>query len=150
MNEKGNRYALSALKDKRAALAGEIAQLKAQVQRRQQALGHLDATISLMDPDCDVDAIPLKKPYKHVKLFRQGELGRLILDALRKAENHTLTSTDVVTAVMNAIDAPESAWTTMAPRVKSSLTYMWRKGSVEPLDMVKGVRVWRLITDDIS
>jgi hypothetical protein len=150
MNDKGNRYALSALKDKRSALAGEVQQLQRQIDYRKQALAHLDATIQLMDPDCDIDSLPLKRPYKRTMLFKQGELGRLILDALRKAENNTLPSTDIVRAVMDAVSAPESAWPTMAPRVKTSLTYLRQKGSVEPLEKVGGVRVWRLITDDIS
>lgn len=144
MNEKGNQYALAALKDKRAALAGEIARLRGQISHRQQALKHLDATIKLMDPDCDVESIPLKRSYKQGRLFRKGEAGRLILDVLRKADGHAIASTDIVTAVMDVVGASESSRPTMAPRIKTSLAYLRRKGSVEPLDKVKGVRVWRL------
>jgi hypothetical protein len=84
--EKGSRYALSALKRKRASLAAEIVQLERQVQSRKDSLGHVDACLRLLDPSFPVEAIPNKRIVKHVTLFRQGELGRLILGALLKAD----------------------------------------------------------------
>ena len=62
MNDKGNRYALAALRDKRAVLAAEIVQLERQVRHRKESLGHVDATLRLLDPSIDTDAIPNKRP----------------------------------------------------------------------------------------
>jgi hypothetical protein len=69
---KSRQYALKALKDQRAAIASEIAQLKRQWEIRRAQLVHVDATIHLLDPSVDIDAIPLKRTMKHVRLFRQG------------------------------------------------------------------------------
>jgi hypothetical protein len=43
MNEKGNRYAISALTNKRATLASEIVQLERQIRSRKASLQHVDA-----------------------------------------------------------------------------------------------------------
>lgn len=75
MNETGNKYALAALKDKRATLAGELAQLRNKLAWAESQLKHLDATIGIFEPNLDPDSIPNKHPRKRVKLFRQGELG---------------------------------------------------------------------------
>jgi hypothetical protein len=47
---RGDRYALSALKNRRALLAAEIVQLERQVRARKESLGHVDATMRLLDP----------------------------------------------------------------------------------------------------
>ena len=80
-----DRYALSALRNKRADLASEVAQLERQIRHRKEALGHVDATLRLLDPSVDIDAIPNKRIVKRIKLFRQGELGRMIVGVLREA-----------------------------------------------------------------
>ena len=49
-------------------------------------MGHVDATLRLLDPSIDIDQIPNKRPRKRIKLFRQGELGRLIVGVLREAD----------------------------------------------------------------
>lgn len=121
-----NKYALAALKDKRASLAGEIAQLKNKLAWAESQLKHVDATIGLFAPDLDPDAIPAKRPQKRIKLFRQGELGRLILDALRTAEG-PLRTQDVVSAIMIAQGHDEAARTALAPRVRGNLQYLQTK-----------------------
>lgn len=126
MNENGNKYALAALKDKRATLAGEIAQLRNKLQWAESQLKHIDATIQIFEPACDPDAIPAKRPQKRIKLFRQGELGRLILDALRTADGPMRTQ-DVVSAILIAQGHDETARTALAPRVRSNLQYLLTK-----------------------
>jgi hypothetical protein len=51
----------------------------------------LRATLRLLDPSVDIDAIPNKRIVKRVKLFGQGELGRLIVGVLREAGTHLTT-----------------------------------------------------------
>ena len=121
-----NKYALAALKDKRATLAGEIAQLKNKLAWAESQLKHVDATIGLFEPSLDPDSIPNKRPAKRIKLFRQGELGRLILDALRTADG-PLRTQDVVSAIMLAQGHDEAARTALAPRVRGNLQYLQTK-----------------------
>ena len=130
MNEKGSRYAISALKNKRAVLAAEMIQLERQLRCRRESLQHVDACLRLLDPTLAVEAIPNKRLPKHINLFRQGELGRLILGALREADGKPLRTPEIVAAIMckNGIDA--DARNTMRNRVRSNLGYLERRGKV--------------------
>jgi hypothetical protein len=44
-NEKGNRYAIASLKDRRATMAGEIVQMKEGITYREEQLSHLEAVV---------------------------------------------------------------------------------------------------------
>jgi hypothetical protein len=49
-NEKGNRYAIDALKDRRATTAGEIVQMKEGISYRKEQPSHLDAVANWTRP----------------------------------------------------------------------------------------------------
>ena len=49
-------------------------------------MGHVDATLRLLDPSIDIDQIPNKRLTRRIKLFRQGELGGLIVGVLRESD----------------------------------------------------------------
>ncbi len=142
MNDKGNRYALAALKDKRANLAGEIVRLERQIRHRKESLVHVDATLRLLDPSATPDEIPNKRPSRRVKLFRQGELGRLILGALRDAKADLPTS-DIVTAILKVGGHGEAARPTVGPRVRGNLAYLERRRMVHKIGNRYDAR-WRL------
>jgi hypothetical protein len=61
MNEKGNRYSIHALKDRRATMAGEIVQMKESIAYREEQLSHLDAVLRELDPSHRADSIPPKR-----------------------------------------------------------------------------------------
>jgi len=126
---RGDRYALVALKRKRAGIAGEIVQLERQIRARKEVLAHVDACLRLLDPSVDTDAIPNRKPPKHINLFRHGELGRMIIDALRRAGGEASLH-DIVTALLEAGGHGEEARKTVAPRVRGNLAYLARMGKV--------------------
>lgn len=125
-HSRGDRYALSALKKRRATLASEMVQLERQLRHRREALGHVDATLRLLDPTVEIDAIPNRRIVKRVKLFRQGELGRMIVGALRVAEK-PLSTSQIVTALLAKGGHGEGARRTMAPRVRGNLQYLVRR-----------------------
>lgn len=129
MNDKGNKYALAALKDKRATLASEIVQLERQLRHRKESLAHVDATLKLLDPSVQLDAIPHKRLSKRIKLFRQGELGRMILDAMRRA-GRAISTADIVTDILKAGGHGETARATVSPRVRGNLAYLERRRKV--------------------
>lgn len=145
MNEKGNRYAISALKNKRATLAAEIVQLERQVRHRKAALQNVGACLRLLDPTLPVEAIPNKRIVKHVNLFRQGELGRLIIGVLREAEGAALSTPDIAALVMqkNGIDA--EARNVMRVRVRSGLGYLQRRGKVAKFGD-RAAAKWKLVS----
>lgn len=123
MTDNGNRYALAALKERRAAIDGELRECERRVRYLREALGHLDATLSLFDPEGNPKAIKAKRPYKRVKLFGSGQLGRLILDALRKG-GRPMTTTEIIEAVVTQLGYDGAAAAGMKARARSSLRYM--------------------------
>lgn len=144
MNDKGNRYALAALRDRSATLATEIVQLKRQIRARKDALVHVDATLKLLDPGYDAKSVRNKRIPQRIRLFRQGELGRLILGTLRKAEK-PLSTAQIATAILVAGGHGESARPTVTPRVRGNLAYLDRRAKVAKSGHGTGVR-WMLAT----
>ncbi len=118
-------HAVSALSRKRAELAGEVIRAKARLKRLQENLAHVDATLRLFDPDADPAAIKPLRPRKPPRLFRHGELPRLILSALREhgpADAHDVTSAVMRGAGMDPADVellPE-----VLPRVRETLRHL--------------------------
>jgi len=127
---RGDMYALSALRNRRASIASEIVQLERQLRHLRESLVHVDATLQILDPAIEPGSIPNKRPSKRVKLFRQGELGRMILDALRQAKDETLSTYEIASALMAAGGHGESARRAVAGRVRGNLAYLERQGRV--------------------
>lgn len=126
---RGDRYALSALTKRRAILAAEIVQLEGQLRHRRDSLLHVDATLRLLDPSIKTDAIPNRRIVKRVRLFRQGELGRMILDAIRKAGGSAGTR-EITSALLAYGGHGEDARQAVAMRVRGNLAYLERRGKV--------------------
>ena len=101
----GEPHVLSALKDKRARIAGEIVQARDLIQRRTEELATRDAVILMFSPDCDPDMIPPIRPAKHGLFFQYRELPRLCLDIMRTAKN-PVTLDQLVNRVMTAKGLP--------------------------------------------
>jgi len=81
-----NSFVLSGLRQKRARIAGGIAQAREVIPRRTEELAAVDAALRLFAPDCDPEMIPPIKPAPHGLFFRYRELGRICLDVLRDAD----------------------------------------------------------------
>jgi hypothetical protein len=126
MNDKGNRYAITALKDRRATLAGEIVSFKQGIRDREIQLAHLDATLRVLDPSYRADTIPPKR-LRRVKLFGGGELNRLILDALRRADGKPLSTPDIADAIIAAKGYGQEARPALIRRVRANLSYLLRQ-----------------------
>ena len=125
MNEKGNQYAIAALKDRRATLAGEIEQFKVGIRGREKQLAHLDATLRILDPDYRADTIAPKR-LRRVKLFGQGELNRLIINSLRRANGMALSTPEIADAIIEAKGYGHEAKHALIRRVRANLSYLLR------------------------
>jgi hypothetical protein len=85
-------HAISALRRKRAYLAGAIEAAKKALTTQRQTLATLDAVINLFEPQGRPDLIPAIRPASRQCLFfRRGDLTRLCLSALRKAGKPVVT-----------------------------------------------------------
>jgi hypothetical protein len=142
MNEKGNRYAIAALKDRRATLAGEIETFKQGIRDRQEQLSHLDATLRVLDPEYRSDTIAPKR-LRRVKLFGGGELNRLIQDALRRADGKPLSVPQIADRIIEAKGYGREAKPSLIRRVRANLSYLLRHGRVEKIGDRMTAR-WRL------
>jgi hypothetical protein len=142
MTDLGNRYALSALKAKRAELAGEITVLKRKLDWAETSLRHIDASLNILDPSGDPTLIPAKRPQKRVKLFRQGQLGAMIIGALRASQT-PLSTAEVVRTLMVSGRLVEAAKTGLQPRVRSNLAYLQKQNRVSKIGKSRDCR-WGL------
>ena len=125
MNENGNRYAINALKERRAEIDGEIEACRRRLENLTEAIIHLDASIALLDPTYDPASVRPKRLYRRARLFGGRKLTGLILDALRRAER-ALTTQEVVAAIAGVgADAPN-----VAKRVRMALRYLAKRGVV--------------------
>ena len=75
-------HVLTALRSKRAELAGQIDALQDQLREAMIAVDHVDCTLRLFDPDIDLDEIkPKPLPPRHHAF--KGQVTRAILAMLR-------------------------------------------------------------------
>lgn len=121
---KSNQYALAALKERRATIAGEIVSLERQLRYLRDLMANVDGTLSLFTED-DPTKIPHKRPFKRTKLFKGGELNRLILTALRKA-GKPLSTGDVVDDVVRQLGHGPEAAKGLTNTIRSNLNYLVR------------------------
>jgi hypothetical protein len=78
-------HVVSALRNKRAELAGIVRQLEPQLAQQRTNLAHLEATMQLFDLDIRPLEIRANRQRARSAWFRQGECFRLIYEQLRDA-----------------------------------------------------------------
>ncbi|WP_072372696.1 hypothetical protein [Hyphomicrobium sp. NDB2Meth4] len=84
----------------------------------------------MLDPSISVDDIPNKRLPKHVNIFRQGELSRLVVGVLREADGRPLSTLEIVAAIMEKEGIGSDAKVAIRARVRSNLAYLERSGKV--------------------
>ena len=91
---------VSALKTKRAELAGEIELTARKLQQLRAALYSLDDTLCLFDPDAVPEAIKAKVWRPKADWALRGEHARRVLGVLRRANGQALTTRAITLQVM--------------------------------------------------
>lgn len=129
MTEIGFQYAVGALAKKRAELAGDIASLALQLRDRRRDLAKVDDIIRILAPGSDPACIPPKRPVRYVNVFRQGELGRLIVAVLR-AEQRAMTNLELADTILRRGGFDRSLWTAIRRRTRANLAYLEAQGRV--------------------
>jgi hypothetical protein len=74
----------------------------------------------------DIDALPSKRISKRIRLFRQGELSRLILSVMPNA-NSPIKTHAIVAAVIKAGGHGPGVKSAMMPRARGNLNYLHRR-----------------------
>lgn len=139
----GNQYALHALRERRAELAGEIKTLESRLRHLRESLVHVDGTLALFDPNGDPSKIPAKRPYKRVKLFGHGKLNALILDALRRGAR-PMTTREVRDAIIAEVGFGPDAAKGMDSRVRANLLYLAKVRGIVTKDGEREGATWAI------
>jgi hypothetical protein len=135
-------HVVSALRKKRAEVAGHVHDLEKKVKTWRARLAHIDETIKIFSPDADPEAIPAKRTYRRARYFSRGEFARLCLDALRKAER-PLTTAEIVASTLEAKGLPESLARDLTEKTLAYLRTKLATGSVVKTGATQGTR-WAL------
>lgn len=123
MIDLSDKYALAALKERRAAIAIEITSLESRLRYLREMVEHVNGTIRLFGSDPDPNSIPERKPYRQIRVVEAGELNRLILTALREARR-PLSTGEVTNAVIKALGYDPGVVQGMTNRVEANLIYL--------------------------
>jgi hypothetical protein len=138
-------HVISALRAKRAEVAGLIDSLERLLAQHRADLMHLDGVLGLYQPQRDPEAIRPKQIRGRNRYFASGELSRLCREAFRDASG-PLSVAELVAAVIAAkgFDAGDRVLRDrIDDLVKAALGPMRRSGSVEKIGQGRGV-TWKL------
>jgi hypothetical protein len=139
-------HVISALREKRALVAGLIERLERKLEQHRADLTHIDGVLRLFQPDRDPDEIKPKRSYRRTRYFARNELARLCMDALRAAPG--FVTTDEIAAQVIAAKGFEAADNTLRTAIRDQLLTVLRaarrRGTVEQMGLGRGVR-WKLI-----
>jgi hypothetical protein len=137
-------HVVSALRNKRAELAGMVGQLEQQLARQRTNLAHLDATMRLFDPEIRPQEIRPRQQRAHSTWFRQGECLRLIYDGLRDAPG-PLTTRELAEQIMRAKAIPAGDDRSRELIQKTVLGSLNRAKATIARVEAAGVVSWRLV-----
>ena len=136
-------HVLSGLVAKRSELAGEAEHCRQELQRLAAALGHLDATIRLFDPDYDLGSIRPRTRRRGQRWFGPGECQRLVLDVLRDAtEPLSDQGVPVAVATHKGLQDRPAAPATLQKTTLAVLRRLVGKGAARAAGLAGGVRAW--------
>jgi hypothetical protein len=140
-------HVISALREKRALVAGVIEKLERKLEQQRADLTHIDGVLRLFQPDRDPGEIKPKRTYvRRTRYFARNELTRLCMDALRVADGALLTTDEIAARTIEAkgFDAADAVLRKAIGEQSLSLLRSFRKrGMVEQIGLGRGVR-WKL------
>ena len=136
-------HVMSALKSKRAELAGLVVHLKRQAAMHEASIAMLDGTIRLFasaDDPPTFDPAAIRTPERR---FSNGELSRAILDAMRKA-GEPATASALGDAVMAAKGINPAEAAAVRKSIQQTLLNQKRRGVLSSSEQ-GGVTLWSVV-----
>jgi hypothetical protein len=144
-------HVISALREKRAMIAGFIEKLERKLEQHRADLTHIDGVLRLFQPDRDPGEIKSKRIYaRRTRYFARNELSRLCMDALRAADGGLITTDDIAGRIIAAkgFDIADTALRKAIGEQCLALLRSFRKQTtVEQLGLGRSVR-WKLARQD--
>jgi hypothetical protein len=140
-------HVISALREKRALVAGLIEKLERKLEQHRADLTHIDGVLRLFQPDRAPEDIKPKRPYaRRTRYFARNELSRLCSDALRQANGALRTTDEIAGRVIEAkgFDAADAVLRKAIGEQALTILRSFRKReTVEQFGLGRGVR-WKL------
>jgi hypothetical protein len=141
-------HVISALREKRALVAGVIEKLERKLEQHRADLTHIDGVLRLFQPDRDPADIRPKRTYvRRTRYFARNELSRLCMDGLRAADGALLTTEEIAGRIIEAkgFDAADTALRKAVGEQSLTLLRSFRKrGMIEQIGLGRGAR-WKLV-----
>ena len=143
-------HVISALREKRALVAGLIEKLERKLEQHRADLTHIDGVLRLFQPDRDHGDIKPKRTYaRRTRYFARNELSRLCSDALREAKGEPLTTEAIAIRIVDAkgFDCSDRAMQkAICDQVLTVLRSFRKQNIIEQIGMGRGA-CWRLMTE---
>ncbi len=141
-----NEHVLSGLIAKRSELAGRIETMQREMRELVAAIGHIDASIRLFDPNAEIEDIKPKLPPRFQAY--KGEIKRLLLNALRKSEKPLpLSDLTLIVAGGRGVDPGDRPFMrVLSRRVGACLRNMQKKKLVKSSRPHGSLMLWEVIS----
>ena len=139
-------YMVTGLVKKRAELAGELSATHDRLRELVDQLEHLDATLRIVAPDVEVEAIRPKAFRPPDDWSKRGQMSRLVLSILRQSKE-PLTSREIAAQMLlERAMSPDDArmLRTMTKRVGAALREQREKGRVQSEDGPGTYQLWKI------
>ncbi len=138
---------VSALREKRAKLAGCIVQLERRLDQRRADLTHIDGVLRLFAPESDPETIRPKRTYRRTRYFARNELSRLCREVLR--DGRLLSTDEIAGCVMETkgFDGADSSLrTAVCNQALTTLRALRKREAVEQVGLGRGIK-WKLLNN---
>lgn len=138
-------HVISGLVTKRCELAGLVQYYQNKINRLNDDIRHIDATIKLFSPDFDFRKVRAKEHRETNPFLKSGEATRMVLDVLRGSEA-AMTSRQIVEGLLQRKDLESNA-ENIELLQKSALNVLKRlenKGLIIQGDKIGASRTWRI------
>ena len=139
-------HVVSALKEKRAEIAGLVAHHERLAAQHRSNLAFVDGTLRLFAPEIEPEAIPAKAHREYDRRFGNGELARLIRDTMRRLAKPVSVG-NLAEAIMASKGLDVGAADEMAS-VKKSIQQTLRKfeksGEMKSAAIADGSVLWEV------
>ena len=136
---------VNALRNKRAAIAGEIAMHNGEIARLRAELVHVDAVLRLFDPATDPDDVgALRRWPRKTDWFARGEIAQRVYEALRTGEPTSPRELTRDAMKAKGIETPDRITKRdIAARFSNMLYTMTRRGQLVKIGHGPGAQ-WKL------
>src|ERR1700738_4161120 len=132
-------HVISALREKRALIAGLIEKLERKLEQHRADLTHIDGVLRLFQPDRDPGDIKPKRTYaRRTRYFARNELSRLCMDALRAADGAAMTTEAIAGRIVEAkgFDAADAVMRKAVGEQALAMLRSFRKqGTIEQIGL---------------